>query len=159
MEFTSRGQQIVAAIQDGLLAGADNADWDAPEMEAARSLTDSEDPDMLCAWDFAGWRDAERCISEHGKLGGVVLGFALTYEMESDGRTRVTADDFPVLTALGDDDTSAVATLIREYFANHDDDDVMDESILIALFTAYRDRGPSEDERAALWSHLCSFSV
>jgi hypothetical protein len=64
----TKADQIIAAIATGFAAGGKD-EWDAPEFQAARDLTEA----ALCVWDFVGWRDAADAIRFHGRLGGVDL--------------------------------------------------------------------------------------
>jgi hypothetical protein len=60
---------IIDAINAGLKAGGDNEDWDAPEFQVVRDLTE----EAGCAWDFSSWSDTLATIENHGQLGGVRL--------------------------------------------------------------------------------------
>lgn len=133
-----RGQAIIAAIEAGLAAGADNTDWDAPEMATARELTDAADLADRCVWDFAGWKDAADCIRVHGKLGRV-----------SFTETLGLAEAFAAVPAYTEDQ-------IREYIESHDDDDTHDREVLAGMFGAVMGREPNEDEAGSLWSHVCN---
>jgi hypothetical protein len=62
------GAAILEAIETPLRAGAVD-EWDAPEFERARKLTEQAG----CVWDFVGWRATAATIRNHGRLGGVRL--------------------------------------------------------------------------------------
>ena len=62
------GDQILAAIDAGFAAGGVD-EWDSPEFEDARNLTEQ----ARCVWGFMGWRDTANCIRYHHMLGGVRL--------------------------------------------------------------------------------------
>jgi hypothetical protein len=60
---------VVTAIENGLKRGASDDDWDAPEMQLARDLTEQAGS----VWDFDGWRRAADCLGRpKARLGGVV---------------------------------------------------------------------------------------
>ena len=82
---TTRAQEVIDAINSGLKAGAQNDDWDAPEMEEARALTALAGS----VWDFAGWRETANCLIFHdGKLGGVQYWTRAIDELDVDFDAR-----------------------------------------------------------------------
>lgn len=64
----TKAEQVIAAITDGFAAGGVD-EWEAPEFQSARDLTEQ----FGCSWDFYGWRSTRDSIINHGKLGGVNL--------------------------------------------------------------------------------------
>ncbi len=74
LQYESYAECWEAAARDlgytGRTPVALNMDWDAPEFQDARELTELAG----CQWDFEGWRAAANCIRAHGMLGGVRLG-------------------------------------------------------------------------------------
>lgn len=67
-------QPIIDAITAGLRAGGKD-EWDAPEFQAARDLTEAAG----CVWDFDGWRDTRDGLANSGWLGGVRFAEAREY--------------------------------------------------------------------------------
>lgn len=65
---------IIDAITAGLRAGGKD-EWDAPEFQAARDLTEAAG----CVWDFDGWRDTRDGLEASGWLGGVRFAEAREY--------------------------------------------------------------------------------
>jgi hypothetical protein len=64
--------KIIEAIDAGFAAGGRD-EWDAPEFQAARDLTEQAG----CVWDFTGWRETRQTVQNHSALGGVVLDVPL----------------------------------------------------------------------------------
>lgn len=80
-------EQILDAIKAGFAAGGKD-EWDAPEFQAARDLTEAAG----CVWDFAGWRDTAYTIRAHGMLGDVVLHRWIVGTEAGDGLNHKTFD-------------------------------------------------------------------
>lgn len=84
--------QILYAIAAGFAAGGKD-EWDAPEFQAARDLTDAAG----CVWDFTGWRDAADTIRNNGKLGGIDMFTQNQPGIGIENRVHATADNLDII--------------------------------------------------------------
>ena len=66
----TRQEKLTQAIRSGQQAGGDDQDWNAPEFQQARDLTEQ----YGCTWDFSSWDDTLHTITrDNSTLGGIDL--------------------------------------------------------------------------------------